>query len=393
MEELTQELSTGLSLQTTTPTLQAALDDSAFSIFTSTLDLGYFSWKPVGSYKKLFNVQSNDIRQGVDFHGAPSQVLSVAELRSKCPLKFSKRKSKSRKNEYPYDPSYLVPLYVAVTDRNVDLEQVDFLFGGSTLHMLATQSIRSDCEYYAQLVPGTNILLIQKYTSYKQNLSDPGFQFERFVCGQQGNGDFNTCHHLQVLTISNRYKILVSAECDGMDSDNNPVEIKCKANTEKVEIKTVFQMISSGSLSLYLGNKTKLPSVTRVHSRSLGSVINSAFHNTDQVTRMERNLLSALNTLQEAVHAGAFAHERVMILSFVEGKIKLNPFQLIPPESVVKDLIQSRVSRKKHSQGGNERRLKPVDDNPDWERLRMLPDEMVVGVGYVPENFCGFDSD
>jgi hypothetical protein len=322
------------------------LDESELSIFTDTIDLGYFSWTPIGGYKKLYNVQSADIRQGLDFHGTPAQVLSIDELCQKCPLIFSKGKSKSHKNEYPYDPSYVVPLHVAVTDRNVNLHQVDFLFGGSTLYVLATQSIVSGCEYYVQLVPGTNILLIQKQTSYKQNLSDPGFQFERFVCGQQDNeGDFSSFHHLQVMTIANRYKILVSAECDGIDSDGNPVEIKCKANTEKDEVKTVFQMISSGSLSLYLGTKTKskLPTVKKVHSKSLGSVIKSALHRTNHINikQLERNLLSALDTLDHAVQTGALAHERVMILSFNKGKLKLNPFQLIPPESVVKDLIKS----------------------------------------------------
>jgi hypothetical protein len=395
MDEQSHELSAaGLSLRKTTSSLLSVLNESVFSIFTSTLDLGYFSWTPSGGYKKLYNVKSGDILKGIDYLGRPNQVLAINELCTKCPWKFSKSKSQSRKNVFPYDPSYLVPLHVAAKDRNVNLEKVDFLFGGSTLYMLATQNITSGCAFYAQLVPGTNILLVQKQQSYNQNLSDPGFQFERLVCGhyqQEDKGDYGTSHHLQILSIANRYKILVSAECDGVDKDNNPVEIKCKVKNKKTDEKTVFQMISSGSLSLYVGTKTKT-AVTSIRSETLGSLIKSTIKSTNRAKQLERNLMTGLNNLREAVQAGALANGRVMILSFDGGRLKLNPFQLLPVESVVKDLLQTPAApcTKLFSK---ESKLGIPKDEPDWERLSHLPDEVVVGMGYVPEDFCGFSSD
>jgi hypothetical protein len=67
----------------------------------------------------------------------------------------------------------------------------------------------------------------------------------------------------------------------------------------------------------------------------------------------------------------------------------------LPVESVVKDLLQTAAgaARTKLSKESKLRMQYQSNDEPDWERLSHLPDEMVVGMGYVPEDFCGFSSD
>ncbi len=63
--------------------------------------------------------------------------------------------------------------------RGVDLNQVDFCFGGSTLQMLATKDASDP--YFACRIPGTKCILVTKKKQYEFDLADLGFQFERCV--------------------------------------------------------------------------------------------------------------------------------------------------------------------------------------------------------------------
>jgi len=384
--------------------LEDVLSKSEFSIFSQVKDLGYFTWRLEGSSKKIFNVSTSDIQNGLDYHGMPSQVVPIDVLQKKCPRSFAKKKSKGWNNEFPYDPSYLVPLHVALTQRKLREEDVDFLFGGSTLNMLATQQI-SGCEYLAQKVPGTQILIVQKCHHYRQNLTDHGYQFERLVCGGEfrDEGDSTTAHHLQAMTIGGRHKVLFSAECDGIDEEGNPVEIKC-SNPKNWSTKVAFQMISNGSLSLYAGskNKTSLTSVKKLH---VLKVMKTGIPQKKRLKQLEENILSGLRVLSEAIESGDFEHGRIMNLSFKKGRLTLHPHSLLPPESVIGDLLSnaksapddaataSRKERPSSNRNPNAAFAQHPRPDPDWDRLRHLPDEMVIGMGYIPEDFCGFGSD
>eukprot|EP00957_Ditylum_brightwellii_P107163 8175811-Ditylum_brightwellii.AAC.1 len=117
------------------------VDASAFNIFDCIYDLGFFGWAQSGPYKSMKDVTSNDITTAVKIAEEPKQAISVKMLKKKCPLPFSDPPPCEYQNKFPYDPSYLVPLYVAVRERKLKLDSIEFMFGGSTLNMLATKEI------------------------------------------------------------------------------------------------------------------------------------------------------------------------------------------------------------------------------------------------------------
>jgi hypothetical protein len=359
METLLQDVASKLSLNESSSSLPSSkklheeLSKARFSIFSDITDLGYFSWNPNGPYQKLHDVRtSGDIVKHIDYHGIPSLVEPADDLRKRCPLKFKKLKPQGKHNRYPYDKSFVAPLHVLVKTGRVEssssLEDIDFLFGGSTLNMLATKKIGSDDEYFAQLVPGTNIVVVKKHKVYKKNLSDNGFQFERFCYGGNFSDQvgFESSHHLQVMTIGRddaaSSKVMFTAECDGMDKEGNPVEIKLMdtSSTSKCE-KTSFQMISSGSVSLYAGWNNK-GTLAGVNSLSLSEVVSQAVsRNEGRVKLLEENILTGIRVLREAVDAGIFKTGRIMTLSFEKGLLRINPLSLFPDDSVVKDLLEA----------------------------------------------------
>lgn len=237
------------------------------------------SRRPVGQSKKLHEVTAEDLRKGTNFLAEPHLVQPVEVLQTKCPTKFKKEtlKRNNHHNAYPHNPSYLVPLYVAATNRGIDIDSIDFLFGGSILHMLATANIKNAVEYYAQKVPGTNVVVVEKKQSYTTNWNTFGYAFERFV--REKSNTATTVMHLQVLTLGG-YRVLFAAETDGMDHDGHPVEI---TTTKKQNwgIRVALQMISNGSHSLYAGthNQNSLESIDRL---SLSKVLDKAFHKKKQ---------------------------------------------------------------------------------------------------------------
>ena len=346
------------SLQQALPNkLQAVLNDSPFTVFTRVVDYGYFSWTPKGPYKKLQVVTKSDISNGLDCNGKPAQVLSIDSLKQKLksPLKFKRLHHKeTAKNLYPYDPSYLVPLHVAIVDRGINLDDIHFKFGGSTMHMLSTQSLQGN-EYRAQLIPGTKIVLIQKFEEYKINFSAEGFQFENFCT--TGNlqpmkiEEMKSSIHLQQITILDKWNILVSAECDGMDPlHDDPIEMKCTTKTTRNE-KVAFQMISSGSLSLYGAEKdNKTASLRGVHCIALEKILKDVFDTKEKQTLrrvelLQKNFIHGLESIREAVDQGVFDNGRLMTIQFSskDHKLKLNPVSLLPSDDVVKELLQPKA--------------------------------------------------
>jgi hypothetical protein len=362
-----QESSSNANANANAHTLQQELEDAKLSIFSQISDLGYFSWNPSGPYQRLYNVTAKGLLQQLDYEGTPSRVVEARLLQPQCPLKFKKNlKPQSKNNQYPYDKPFLIPLHVLVqTGRIPSIHEFDFLFGGSTLHMLATRKVDVDDEYYAQLVPGTNILVVKKHKHYRKNLADIGFQFERFVTGDDhgATSSFETAHHLQAMTIGDGRnkgergsRVLFAAECDGMDADGSPVEIKLMNislahNSAQKCMKTCFQMISSGSLFLYAGHHNK-GILTGVKVLSLSQVAamavsSSRHHNKNGFQLYEENIVKGLGVLREAVDAGVFATGEIMTLSFdKKGLLQVNPLSLFPGDSVVQELLHSNGESK-----------------------------------------------
>jgi len=321
------------------------LDQTRLSIFVPIADLGYFAWNPSGSYKDLAHVTATEITEKIDKDRVPTPVVSIDALNKKLPEEFATLPPQKYRNKFPYSPPYISALHVAVQYRGLDTETVDFYFGGSTLEMLANATIPKGSRYLVCVIPTTKILLVYKYKEYVSNFSDPGYQFERFVLGRsfEDKHDKQTFEHLQLMLVGD-YNVLFSANVDGADADGgDPVEIK-SSSPRYWGTKTMFQMLSSGSLSLIAGFKRKgsMMSVRKMH---LSDVIDEALSGT-YAGVLEEKLKVHMEALKEEVNAGTFDEGKVFEISFDhQGKINLDPCdylktdRIFTPEDVVEDLL------------------------------------------------------
>ena len=411
-----------LSCSSKSGVMEQTLKNFGFTAFERIEDLGFFCWFPRGNYKKLHEVSAAELRHGVRLRGTPPEVQPISDLNAECPCTLNGGKTKNKKrttrNEYPYNPSYLVPLYVAVAGRNVRPGDVDFLFGGSVLHALATgKTSGRDVEYRVQQVPGTSIVLVEKHQEFTTNWDDAGHLFEEFVWG----GHYRTCgaknqqvtyEHLQRVVI-NGHNILISAESDGMDHDGNAVEIKC-SNPKNWKGKVAFQMISNGSTRLYWGeiinpssNKkkgrgTKLQSVNEFSFKEILDMSIRKDAQPNGLRQLEKRLCANLDVLAMSSRKGDLEDGRVCTLDFTGASLELRPVSLLPTESVVHDLLFSTdAQKKKNDAREGETRTTTLETRiasgtlteRDHAFLDSMPDEMAVGYGYIPEDFCGFGSD
>ena len=118
-------------------------------------------------------------------------------------------------------------LHVMSKYRDEDLSQVDFVFGGSALDVLANQRVPNDCTYVVCRVPHTNAVIVKKHKVYTCDLTAPGFQFECLVTGNNMENPHNTSfvEHLQLMEIGN-FRVLFSAQVDAVDANLAAVEVK-----------------------------------------------------------------------------------------------------------------------------------------------------------------------
>jgi hypothetical protein len=347
---------------TTTKSLQTILDESPISSLVSdVVDYGYFSWIPSrlekkqGIYKPLHSITKDDIQDCLDLDGKPPLVKDITKLKEllgKGGMKFKNMKNNNgktntnnnnkytRRNIFPYDPSYLVPLHVA-SRRGVDLSTINFKFGGSALNMLANQQIDNGVEYVVEQIFGTSILVIQKYHQYTIDLSVDGHQFEEFCCSGKLQPtlitDMVSTIHIQTIKVGN-YNILISAECDGLDSNENPIEMKCSLKTKNSKVG--FQMISSGSLNLYGANKDKFI-LRDVYRLGLEEILKEAFCDSRIAKQQLANIQNGLNIIQEAFHEGTFTNGRQCTIQFNKKlrQLELRSVSLLPSENVIKEML------------------------------------------------------
>ena len=318
-----------------------ALKSTPLTIFKPIADLGYFGWEPQGSYKNLDAVTSKDVIASLDVEMKPPMAYPVDELRLMLPLRFASLSPRETVNKYPYKVPDIASIHVAVRYRGVDLSKVSFLFGGSTLEMLATRTIRSGTEFIVALIPGTETLFISSHKEYTSNKSDPGFQFERFATGKKFTDEHGSAElaHLQLMEVGG-HLVLFSAEVDAMDSNDDPVEVTSSSprywGTNKV-----YQMISSGSLTMYAGSKYR-DSLTNVVEHSLANIAATGFDCID-VTKQESNIVDVMSRLLEKLEAGTFKGGKQAFTIRFEGRdLVLDPrttTNIFVPDAVIHDLI------------------------------------------------------
>jgi hypothetical protein len=321
--------------------LVQALKATNLSIFTPIADLGYFGWTPNGEYKELDEVTVADITESIDVDTKPSLIVPIERLMSKLPMTFESLSPRETTNKYPHKPPHVTSIHVAVRHRGVDMSKVDFFFGGSTLEILATRKISNDKEYLVTLLPGTDTIMIASHKEYISDKAAPGYQFERFMTGE-GFGDKHKAEeivHMQLMDVGG-HVVLFNAEVDAMDDNDDPVEVTT-GNPRYWGTSKVYQMISSGTHTLYAGNKYR-GSLTQVVEHRLPGLITSGFA-VVEVMQHECNIKDAMASLLEELEAGKFeGGKRVFSIRFDGMDIVLEPWSaenVFVPGAVMRELI------------------------------------------------------
>lgn len=248
-------------------------------------DLGYFDWMPNKNYNPetqvlLKDATAQDITSRVDLdeHLRPPSFLELDSLRSRLPLFLQENlETALRPNKFPFGQTTMASLYyLARRHPKLDLEEdVDFLFGSSTLCYLALQKFYPGEKCLVVRLPRSpSTILVTKHQDFVRNYSGWGFQLERFVAtGKVPSPEDPLCEtpddlgrmvvHLQLLDVGG-YKVVVSGEIDGMDVHGVPTEVALNLSYRN-RFPKFFQAIGTGSVRIWRGrrdnwkqNKTEL---------------------------------------------------------------------------------------------------------------------------------------
>jgi hypothetical protein len=319
------------------------LRSSSLTIFEPITDLGYFFWKPNDSlaYKTFTKVQSKkEILDQIQVNDSmPPTLVDLPSINRQLPKAFAHAHDQTYRNKYPYKMPHIVPLYVAKKHHEVNLDTVDFVFGGSALALLASKKNSVDHRFIGFVVPHTKVVLVAKEKEYIKNYADMGFQFERLVTGGSftDRHDTTSTEHLHIVKVGGKFQILFCAEVDACCSSNgNPVEVT--TGNPRYFGNKAFQMMSSGSVALCAGSKAR-GCLTGVRMVPLCSMIQEALL-LQSKTSVECNILDGLKELKRA--AEKFAPGEVFEITFQKEKIMLNKatgIDALPPASVVQDLL------------------------------------------------------
>jgi hypothetical protein len=294
----------------------------------------------------LSNVKSADeIIRHIDINRTPKSILPVTQLKLPCSFDMSLRPNVLL-NKYPFEKYDLASLYVASKYRNVDLNKVDFIFGGSTLEMLARHDASNP--YMVCRVPTVTanhiLLLVRKCKEFTLNFADIGYQFRRYVTtgSMSHSKSVNFLEHIQVMEIDSKFKVLFCAEADACDDDGmDPIKITT-SNTRRWYTKVMFQMISSGSPTICCGIKGENNVLNNVSMRSLSDVTAEALRNRS-CNKLERNIVNGMQALRDQMMDKA-VNESYKISFNGDGELMLQRVitryaTMLPSEDVVRDLL------------------------------------------------------
>lgn len=324
-----------------TTALQSEIDSAGFRIFECLSDLGYFSWNPPRNAvcKSLGSIASPDeFKKYIDLDGKPDKLKDPHSVNTFRP--FLSLPEDTHENKFPYGKQDAVSLHVASHHRGVDFSAVDFVFGGSTLEMLATCDASDP--YMVTIIPDTRAIFVVKTKEYIQDLSQPGFQFERLMTGRPMAGhdtnSITSTDHLHLMNVG-KHRVLFRAEADATNESGTPVEIKA-SNPRYWGTKVMFQMISNGSTKLCHGVKSR-GSLAGVRVLSLGSVADKALQ-VSSVDSLERNIEKGMEGLRNQM-ASASSGEAFKV-SFVGGSLRLSRVSgrsadILPPEGMMRKLM------------------------------------------------------
>jgi hypothetical protein len=243
---------------------------------------------------------------------------------------------------FSYGQYHVASLYVASQRRGVDLNDIDFVFGGSTLEMLA-KCDNSDM-YKVARVPGTqNAILIVKHKEYTQNKGDVGFQFERLVTGESmddGSADIAFMEHMHVMKVGS-YRVLFLAETDAVSNDA-PVEVTA-SNPYHLGTKRMFQLISNGCPMMCQGVKDRSKQLVQVKHVPLSNLARDALSGAI-CSQLERKILQGMDALRDKMANSEKGEEFRIQFSHggslnLESRSKHDGAALLPPSEIIKELL------------------------------------------------------
>jgi hypothetical protein len=312
------------------------LNNSSFEIFTPLSDHGYFSWKPIGSYTDLSNIMAISlIADCIKLDECPKDLVDTSRL--ELPIAFESLPPQDHENKFPYGRYDIASLYVASQHRGVNLDEVDFSFGGSTLEMLARKNASGP--YMATRVPHSGTILVVKCKDYVQNYADFGYQFERLVTGLSFSDrpGVEFVEHLHVMMVGS-HRVLFRAETDAL-YDGEPIEVKA-SKPRNWGTKVMFQMISSGSPNLCHGVKEG-EDLVEINVMRLSEVVQKALLERSHAT-LEANILEGMVALKSQLVDAKDGE--VFKVSFSDGSLRVELSNtesdvLLPPANIVQKLL------------------------------------------------------
>ena len=276
-------------------------------------------------------VTADDIRDGLETDDPVTQ-LALKDV--KLPVSFRElRPQRTSAGSFPFHGGMMACLHVAA--KRVDLQDIDFLIGGSILAFLCEKG-KKNAMYLAQKCPGTNIVVMSKHKTYEQNFGQRGFQFERLVTGQEMYGlhDLTTHEHLQLLRIG-KFRVLVTAEVDAVDDQGRPVEIK-SGDPRFFGIKEMLQMISSGS-QLLIHPYTKQLEVMEILRKPIEDLAHQA--GSEELQKMDGRIVAAFQQLDASKQSMTDEPYRV-ILSNGHLQLASQGETLLPLPQVIEELLE-----------------------------------------------------
>ena len=238
-------------------------------------NLGFFSWAPhltglpllkTGKDRSTTRDFSSTVEgaasqeiSGLILDGQPGTAIDVSKL--ELPITWfygpDLPKDSATLGAFPNSASFALAVYVAQC-RGYPVENLDFVFGGSTLKFFALQKNPDRGARYLVQKHGKTIFVkkaISPSGLYTQHFHEQPFQFERLVTGTHMNAQHSDAQstHLQTMTLFRKYKVLFQAEADAMDEAGNTLEVKCGHRTGDDLAALFFQMLSNGSSRACIG--------------------------------------------------------------------------------------------------------------------------------------------
>jgi len=240
-----------------------------FEGFHLVKDLGYVLWYPNCSSLKarrscFEDVEVDEVRCGLCARNGwelpdakPSRLVLINRVRMTLPRNFGNdrfRWWRRMSAGYSFQPPQAMPSVAAplAASQRFDFSKVDFIFGASLLHSLATGDF-SGQDYTVQR--WGRAVMIKKFGTGSDfvNLNDRGLQLQRLLTGKSMNHTLvnqATVQHLQVVRIG-EFNVLFVTEVAARDQYGHRVEIKATRYPNWRRI--MFQMLAKGATTLLHG--------------------------------------------------------------------------------------------------------------------------------------------